>query len=139
MDETNINLFRRRTQGRAHAGDRAAMALPASKGTNVYVVCAVSAYQMIHTTRRRGTFKFDAAKAWVLEMLEHLPPQVRIGSVVLVCDNAPYHSKFEECVNVNLGLTFCRLRLYSPILNSVEIIWSKMKVALKQRMRVPQV
>ena len=41
MDETNINLFCRRTRGQARAGDRAAMALPASMGPNVHVVCTV--------------------------------------------------------------------------------------------------
>ena len=62
MDETNIIISCRQTHGRARAGDRAVMVLPASKGPNVHVVCAVSAYQMIHTTRRRGTFKSDSAK-----------------------------------------------------------------------------
>ena len=139
MDETNINLFCRRLQGRAHAGDRAVMPLPTSKGPNVHVVCAVSAYQMIHTTRRRGAFKSDAAKAWVLEMLERLPPGVRVDSVVLVCDNAPCHSKLEECVTDHPGLIVCRLGPYSPMLNPVETIWSKMKAVVKQQMRVPQV
>ena len=76
MDETNIYLFYQRLQGRAHAGDRVVMPLPTSTGLNVHVVCAVSAYQMIHTTRRRGAFKSDAAKAWALEILESLPPGV---------------------------------------------------------------
>ena len=130
----NINLFCRRTHGRARAGDRA----PASKRPNVHVVCAVPAYQMIHTMRRRGTFKSDAAKTWVLEMLEHLPPRARVYSVVLVYDIAPCHSKFEECVNDYQGLIVCRLGPYSPMLNPVETIWSKIKAVLKQRMRVPQ-
>ena len=32
MDETNLNLFCRRSQGRARVGERAVMALPTSKG-----------------------------------------------------------------------------------------------------------
>ena len=51
-------------------------------------------------------------------MLEHLPPRVKVDSAVLVCDNAPCHSKFEECVNDNLGLIVCRLGPYSPRLFS---------------------
>lgn len=100
MDETNINLFCRRTRGQARAGDRAAMALPASMGPNVHVVCTVSLYQMIHTTRRRGDFKVDSAEASVLEMLENLQPRVRVACVVLVCDNFPCHL----CENDNMGL-----------------------------------
>ena len=73
MDETNLNLFCRRSQGRARVGEREVMALPTSKGPNIHVICALSAYQMIYMTRRRGAFKSDTAKAWLLEMLGNLP------------------------------------------------------------------
>ena len=39
MDETNSNLFCWKTQGRAREGQRAVVALPASKGPNIHVVC----------------------------------------------------------------------------------------------------
>ena len=110
-----------------------------SKGPNIHVICALSAYQMIYMTRRRGAFKSDTAKAWLLEMLENLPLGITVDSVVVVCDNAPCHSKFEECVIEQPGLTICRLGPYSPMLNPVETVWSKMKAVVKQRMRVPQV
>lgn len=139
MDETNLNLFCRRSQGRARIGERAVMALPTSKGPNIHVICALSAYQMIYMTRRRGAFKSDIAKAWLLEMLDNLPPGITVDTVVVVCDNAPCHSKFEECLIDKPGLTICRLGPYSPMLNPVETIWSKMKAEVKQRMRVPQV
>ena len=71
-------------------------------------------------------------------MLEHLPPRIRVDSVVLVYNIVPCHSKFEECVNDYPGLIVCHLGPYSPLLNPVETIWSKMKAVLKQRMRVPQ-
>jgi hypothetical protein len=91
-------------------------------------------------TRRRGAFKSDTSKAWLLEMLENLPLGITVDSVVdVVCDNAPCHSKFEECVIEQPGLTICRLGPYSPMLNPVETVWSKMKAVVKQRMRVPQV
>ena len=90
-------------------------------------------------TRRRGAFKADTAKGWLLEMLEHLPLGITVDSVVVVCDNAPCHSKFEECVLEHPGLTICRLGPYSPMLNPVATIWSKMKAVVKQRMRVPDV
>ena len=57
MDETNLNLFCRRSQGRARVGERAVMALPTSKGPNIHVVCALSAYQIIYMTRGREAFK----------------------------------------------------------------------------------
>ena len=97
MDETNLNLFCRRSQGRARDGKRAVMAFPTSKGPNIHVICALSAYQMIYITRRRGAIKSETAKAWLLEMLEHLPLGITVDSVVVVCDYAPCHSEFEKC------------------------------------------
>ncbi|KAJ0392540.1 hypothetical protein ATCC90586_010568 [Pythium insidiosum] len=41
-DETNFNLYRKRMQGRAKQGERAIVKLPASKGPNLQVQCAVS-------------------------------------------------------------------------------------------------
>ena len=139
MDETNLNLFCRKSQRRARVGERAVMALPTSKGPNIHVICALSAYQMIYMTRRRGVFKADTTKGWLLEMLEHLPLGITVDSVVVVYDNASCHSKFEECVIEHPGLTICRLGPYSPMLNPVETVWSEMKAVVKQRMRVPEV
>jgi hypothetical protein len=90
-------------------------------------------------TRRRGAFKSDTSKALLLEMLENLPLGITVDSVVVVCDNAPCHSKFEECVIEQPGLTIYRLGPYSPMLNPVETVWIKMGAVVKQRMRVPQV
>ena len=98
MDEPNINLFCR-SHGRARVGDRAVMLLPTSQRPNVHVVCAISAYQTIPSAGRRGGFKSNTAKTWVLEMLQNLLAGVSVDFVVLVCDNALCHSKFEECVN----------------------------------------
>jgi hypothetical protein len=67
--------------------ERADMALPTSKGQNIHVICALLAYQMIYMTRRRGAFKSDTAKAWLLEFLENLPLGIAVNSVVVVCDN----------------------------------------------------
>ena len=94
---------------------------------------------MIYKSRRRGAFKSDTTKAWLLEMLEHLPPGIRVDSVVVISDNAPCPNKFEECVIEHPGLTICCLGSYSPMLNPVEMVWSKMKAVVKQRMHVPQV
>jgi hypothetical protein len=80
MDETNLNLFCRRSQRIARVGERAVMVLQTSKGPNIHVICALSAYQMIYMTRRRGAFKSDTAKAWLLEMLENLPLGITVDS-----------------------------------------------------------
>ena len=139
MDETDINLFCGRLPGHAPAGERAVIKLPSSKGPNVNVICAVSPYQMSYNSRRRGAFKSNAAKAWLLEMLERLPTGIQVDSVVSACVNAQCHSKLEECITQHPGLNLCRLGPYSPMLNPVETIWSKIKACVRQNMGVPPV
>lgn len=73
MDETNVNLYCRRTQGRAPAGQRAAVALPGSKGPNVHVIGAITNFQIIKWSRLRGAFRSQSAKDWLDDMLQHLP------------------------------------------------------------------
>lgn len=72
-------------------------------------------------------------------MLSHLPEGVTADSVVLVCDNAPCHSKLEDCSEEYPGLIVLPLGPYSPMLNPIEIIWNKIKSNVKQHMRVPDV
>ena len=47
MDETNVNLYCRRRQGRAPAGQRAVVALPGSKGPNVHVIGTITNFQVV--------------------------------------------------------------------------------------------
>ena len=64
---------------------------------------------------------------------------VDVGQVVLVCDNAPCHSKVQELEEDFPGLTVRKLGPYSPMLNPIENIWSKMKSHINRHMRVPAV
>ena len=81
MDETNINLYCRRTQARAPAGQRAAVALPGCKGPNVHVIGAITDFQIIKWSRLRGAFRSQSAKDWLADMLQHLP----YGNDFLLC------------------------------------------------------
>ena len=159
MDETNINLYCRRTQGRAPAGQRTAVALLGSKGPNVHVIGAITNFQVVKWSRLRGAFRSQSAKDWLADMLQHLPQGnnsayvcinaalyshlyslgVDVNQVVLVCDNAPCHSKVQELEVDFPGLTVRRLGPYSPMLNPIENVWSKMKSHIKRHMRVPAV
>ena len=140
FDETNVNLYCRRTQARAPAGDRAPLARPASKGPNVHIIGAISAYQVINITRRRGSFNADSCKDWVLDLIDHhLPNGVTHDSLVIICDNAPCHARLGECVQERPGIVLLKLGPYSPMLNPLENLWSKVKSVVKRRMRVPEV
>ena len=88
---------------------RAVCMLPNSKGPNVHVIAADSAYELVYWTRRRGAFNAENVNDWILEMLEHLPQGVNPDNVVIVCDNAPCHSGFEQCITTHPGLKILRI------------------------------
>ena len=64
---------------------------------------------------------------------------VDVNQVAFVCDNAPCHSKVQELEVDFPRLAVTRLGPYSPMLNPIENVWSKMKSHIKRHMRVPAV
>ena len=159
MNETNVNLYCRRTQGRAPADQRAAVALPGSKDPNVHVIGAITNFQVVKWSRLRDAFRSQSAKDWLADMLQQLPQGnnsaymcinaalyshlyslgVDINQVVLVCDNALCHSKVQDLELDFPDLTVRQLGSHSPMLNPIENVRSKMKSHIKRHMRVPAV
>ena len=76
MNETNINLYCRRTRGRAPAGQRAVVALPESKGSNVHVIGAITNFQVVKWSIQVAKCKGD----WLADML-HKVVQVHIDNL----------------------------------------------------------
>lgn len=60
-----------------------------------------------------------------------------VWSVVQAYDSAPYYSRFEESKDLHPRLIICCLRPYSPMLNPIETICSKLNAEVKKRVRVP--
>lgn len=96
VDETNFNLFCRRTTGRAVRGQRASVKLPNSKGPNLHVIGCISSTGMQYWERKRGAFRKEHFQEWMKRCLRvciqngHAP-----NSIVIVMDNAPAHSRLE--------------------------------------------
>ena len=87
---------------------------------------------MILDDIKRGSFKHQEANEWIKECLRRGNEKHRIP-VVLVIDNAPCHSRVEEIL---LEDEFSRNRIlrlapYSPMLNPIEHVWSKVKSIVK--------
>jgi len=139
MDETNFNLFCRRTQGRSRAGTRAVQTLPASRGPNVLVIGAMSCDGIVKMNTRRGSFKNEDCNLWVRDMLVNWENSGKdVNNLVIVCDNAPCHSRLNVAVQ-GTGAVIHHLGPYSPMLNPIETIWSILKSGVKANLRVPVV
>ena len=133
IDETNFNLFCSRQFGRASRGSRARIPVASSKGRNVHLIGAISIDGVLKYTIKRGSFTADLCRTWMEELIESLPTAMGEGYVV-VCDNAPCHSRLES-VFTNSTVQLLRLGPYSPALNPIEHIWSTIKQIVKTEMR----
>lgn len=139
MDETNFNLFCRRSRGRAKAGNRAVQKLPAARGPNIHLIGAISTTGVVHMQHRRGSFTAQLANEWVTILMQKWEDAGNnLEDLVIVSDNAPCHSKLERVID-STPASLLRLGPYSPMLNPIESIWSKIKTYAKNNIRVPNV
>lgn len=70
IDETNFNLFTRRTQGWSRKGTRAVQDRPSSRGPNLHVIGAISCEGIVLMTKRRGAFRSAACNEWISRVLD---------------------------------------------------------------------
>lgn len=120
------------------------MVLPNSRGPNLHVIGAMSTFGMELCVSRRGSFRHETANRFIHAPLldAMLQRGVDLTTVVLVVDNAPCHSRNEQALtSYTRGPPTSLLRLspYSPMLNPIENVWSKLKAVVKRENRVPVV
>ena len=132
IDETNCNLFLRRSFGRSKKGLRCCVKVPTSKGKNVHVIAGISQTGLIYWERRRGSYRKDDCCQWLRSLLRHA--QEPMNNIVVVCDNAPVHCSLEHITEEEefTGVSILRLAPYSAPLNPVEECWSVMKAEIKK-------
>lgn len=139
IDETNFNLFCRRCRGRSRVGNRAVQLLPAARGPNIHLIGGMSAAGIVAMDRRRGSFNAGAANEWILQLMQQWENGGnQLVDLVIVCDNAPCHARLATALN-GTAVTLLKLAPYSPMLNPIETIWSKIKTFVKNTMRIPDV
>ncbi|KAE8909188.1 hypothetical protein PF005_g17804 [Phytophthora fragariae] len=139
FDETNYNLYVKRTRGRAKKGKRAIEKLPPSKGPNLQIQCAVSsAYGVVAYRTHRGSIKMQDNADFVEELYRVIKAsdvyvnEYEGKKIVVVFDNAPEHSQTETLVPVHDDLCLLRLGPYSPMCNPIENCFSTLKAHIKQ-------
>lgn len=127
IDETNVNLFLRRSQARARKGFRPAVKCPPSRGKNIHILGGISQNGMVYWERRRGNYRKEDCNEWLRRMLRTI--RAPFQNIVVVCDNAPVHVDLERVVAEEefFGVELVRLGPYSASLNPIEECWSTMK------------
>ncbi|KAG3110361.1 hypothetical protein PI125_g10094 [Phytophthora idaei] len=120
-DETNFNVYCKRTKERAKKGKRATVVLPPSKGANLQIQCAVSTeVGLVHHRLERGGIQMDVNAAFVDAIYNKVKASPTYQEhfqgkkIVVVLDNAPAHSQSESRVVEHDDLVLLRLAPYSP-------------------------
>ncbi|KAH9153952.1 hypothetical protein AeNC1_019244, partial [Aphanomyces euteiches] len=139
IDETNYNLFTARTKARSKRGTRAVNQRGSSqKEKNLHIIGAISTNNFLYCTAKRGAYKGQHANDWLRDMLRQAKAHFgALGDLLVICDNAPCHSRLgnvldeEEFGDVSL----LRLSPYSPMMNPIENLWSMMKNHVKSLLR----
>lgn len=132
IDETNVNLFLRRSQARARKGFRPAVKCAPSRGRNIHILGGISQHGLVYWERRRGNYRKEDCNEWLRRMLRAITEPFH--NIVVVCDNAPVHVDLERVAAEEefLGVEIVRLGPYSAPLNPIEECWSTMKAAMKR-------
>ncbi|KAE9238610.1 hypothetical protein PF002_g10623 [Phytophthora fragariae] len=139
FDETNFNLYTKRTRRRAKKGKRAVEKLPPSKGCNLQIQCAMSsAFGVVAYRTHSGSIKMDTNAAFVKALYTEIKEanvyknDFADKQIVVIFDNAPAHSQTEVLVPAHDELVLLRLEPYSPMCNPIENCFSALKAQIKQ-------
>lgn len=128
LDESGVNTNMSRRYARALGGERACDAIPLNKGVSTTILSSVRADGTTVPMTFSGAVNRERFKEY---LREYLAPTLREGDVVIM-DNLPCH-KVEGVKSIieQAGATVLYLPPYSPDLNPIEMMWSKIKSFLR--------
>ena len=128
LDESGVNTNLTRLYGRAHSSQRAVDHAPLNTPQTTTVLSSIRLDgEKAFTTYQGGT----TGERFVQYLKETLLPTLRPGDIV-VMDNMPsHHVKAVREILEAKGMKVLYLPPYSPDLNPIEKMWSKMKAILR--------
>ncbi len=117
-----------RLYGRAPRGQRATESVPRNYGPQTSIISAVSLQGAAATMTIEGAVDTDTFNAYIEQVLR---PTIRRGDV-LVLDNLAAHraSRIEEVAQA-CSAQVRWLAPYSPDCSPIELMWSKIKTAMR--------
>ena len=128
IDEAGVNTAMTRLYGRAPRGQRAMESVPRNYGPQTSIISAISLSGADATMTVEGAVDTDTFNAYVEQVLR---PTMRRGDV-LVLDNLSAHRASQiEVVAAECGAQVLWLAPYSPDFSPIELMWSKIKTAMR--------
>lgn len=128
IDEAGINLAMTRLYGRAPRGERVSERVPRNYGAQTSLISSLSLAGVEATMSIEGAVDMEVFDAYIEQVLR---PTIRAGDV-LVLDNLTAHrASLIEQVAAECGAAVIWLSPYSPDFSPIEMMWSKIKAALR--------
>ena len=129
LDETAVNLDMARRYGRAPAGVRVAGSVPGGTPPATTLIAAMTCGKVLAPFAVRGAADATVFRTWVTKCLV---PHLRPGDVV-VMDNLSAHKDAAALAALRAAGAVPRfLPPYSPDMNAIEKLWSKLKTYLRK-------
>jgi transposase len=128
LDEFGATTAMQRTHGRAPPGERVVSAVPHGHWKVISTVAAMTARGIIASASFDGPTDTDVFVAFVRE---ELVPALRPGQVVVMDNLAPHKAAEVDRLVGSAGARVLLLPPYSPDLNPIEQMWSKVKAILR--------
>ena len=127
LDESGCNTDMTRRYAYSLGGSRAVDSAPLSKPKNTTILSSIQLDGTLHYTTFSGGTTVERFKQYLkTDLLPHLN-----GDSVLVMDNMKsHHAKAVKDLLDNSGVRYIYLPPYSPDLNPIEKLWSKVKSLL---------
>ena len=128
LDESGVNTNLTRLYGRAPSSQRAVDHVPLNTPQTTTVLSSIRLnWEKAFTTYQGGT----PGERFVHYLKETLLPTLRPGDIVVMDSMRSHHVKAVREILEATGMKVLYLPTYSPDLNPIEKMWSKMKAILR--------
>jgi hypothetical protein len=127
LDESGFNLHLRRQHGWSTIGTRANIVIPIQRGANVNLLAAINYEKLIHKQINLKNTNAAKFKEFLTDLFEILNNQ-EYEHCWIVMDNVRFHKTAEiQTFIESKGHLPVYLPPYSPMLNPIESLFSKVK------------
>ena len=129
FDESGVNTLMARTHGRSPKGQRLVDSAPAGRYETLTLMSAIRLDGVVAPMLLDGPVNAETFAGYVEDCLM---PALEPGDI-LIMDNLPAHksARITQAVE-DAGCTMVYLPPYSPDLNPIENMWSKVKASLRK-------
>lgn len=129
LDESGININLIRLYGRAEGGERVIDSAPVNTPASTTIVSAMTAEGPIAWDMWAGGTTKDR---FIQYVRDELAPALPAGSTVVMDNLAAHHAREVQEILHEHGIRAEYLPPYSPDLNPIEMMWSKLKGILRK-------